>query len=173
MYLPQPLTPRFLQNERGLSLENIGLLGSAGSLGNSLVALVIGQFTARSGFLMVQVSVAVFSILLWRGTGLPWYMLGYFLLGGFRSARSMIYAQIRPLIHPAQMGLAYGVAETFSALGIMLAPLLAGLLYTRDPVLVYPVSLGLLVLTLIVSGMLAPRHEIKEELPAMPAPPEL
>ena len=130
MYLPQPLTPRFLQNERGLSVESIGLLGSVASLGNSLAALGVGQFAAYSGFLLIQLTVAAFSVLLWKGFGLPWYILGYFLLGGYRSARSVIYAQIRPLIHPAQMGLAYGIAETFSAFGVMLAPLLAGVLYS-------------------------------------------
>jgi len=163
MYLPQPLAPRFLQNERGLSLENIGLLGSAGSLGNSLLALLLGQFAARSGFLLAQFLVAAFSVLLWKGTGLPWYALGYFLLGGYRSARSLIDALIRPLIHPVQMGLAYGVAETFSSLAIMLAPLLAGVLYTRDPALVYPVSLGLLGGILVISGIFAPRQTVSAE----------
>ncbi len=173
MYLPQPLTPRFLQNERGLSLENIGLLGSVGMLGNSLAALVVGQFAARSGFLLIQLTVAAFSLLLWKGFGLPWYILGYFLLGGYRSARSVIYAQIRPLIHPAQMGLAYGVAETFSALGVVLAPLLAGVLYTRDPALVYPVSIGLIGLVVILSAAFAPREKVKEEIATVSVPPEL
>jgi len=104
MYLPQPLTPRFLQNERGLSLESIGLLGSVGNLGNTLLALALGQIAARSGFLLAQVSVAAFALLLWKGSGLGWYAMGYFLLGGFRSARSLIYAQVRPLIHPARWG---------------------------------------------------------------------
>jgi len=173
MYLPQPLTPRFLENERGLSLGSIGLLGSIGGLGNTLLALVLGHFAARSGFLLAQVSVAAFSILLWKGTGLPWYALAYFLLGGFRSARSLVFAQIRPLIHSAQMGLAYGVAETFNSLAIMLAPLLAGVLYTRDPALVYPVSVGLIGVTLLVSGIFAPRQKIKEEAPVVFLPPEL
>src|SRR5664280_1159301 len=157
MYLPQPLTPRFLQNERGLSLESIGLLGSIGSLGNTLLALALGQIAARSGFLLAQVSAAFFSLLLWKGTGLGWYALGYFLLGGFRSARSLIYAQVRPLIHPAQMGLAYGVAETASALAVMLAPLLAGVLYTQDPVRVYWISAGMIAVMVVVSGIFAPR----------------
>ena len=47
MYLPQPLTPRFLQNERGLSLENIGLLGSIGSLGNAVLASCWHRFRWR------------------------------------------------------------------------------------------------------------------------------
>jgi len=173
MYLPQPLTPRFLQNERGLSVESIGLLGSVGSLGNSLAALLVGQFAARTGFLLIQLTVAVFSLLLWKGLGLPWYILGYFLLGGYRSARSVIYAQIRPLIHPAQMGLAYGIAETFSSLGVMLAPLLAGLLYTQDPARVYPVSIGLIGFMLVVSGVLSPRETGSEEIRPVALPPEL
>lgn len=172
MYLPQPLTPRFLQNERGLSLESIGILGSAGSLGNSLAALLVGQFSARTGFLLIQLSVAAFSLLLWKGFGLPWYMAGYLLLGGFRSARSVVYAQIRPLIHPAQMGLAYGIAETFNTLGIVLAPLLAGVLYTREPTLVYPVSIGLIGVMLVVTGVFSPKEKGNEEA-VVPLPPEL
>ena len=158
MYLPQPLTPRFLQNERGLSLESIGLLGSIGGLGNAVLALLLGQIAARGGFLLAQVSVAAFALLLWKGSGLGWYALGYFLLGGFRTARSLIYAQVRPLIHPAQMGLAYGITETSSALAVMLAPLLAGVLYTQDPARVYWVSAGLIGVMLVVSGIFAPRE---------------
>ena len=163
MYLPKPLTPRFLQNERGLSLQSIGLLGSIGNLGNTLLALLLGQIAARSGFLLAQVSVAVFSLLLWKGTGLGWYALGYFLLGGFRSTRSLIYAQVRPLIHPAQMGLAYGVAETASALAVMLAPLLAGVLYTQDPGRVYWVSAGMIAVMMVVSGIFAPRPTMENK----------
>jgi hypothetical protein len=172
MYLPQPLTPRFLQNERGLSLESIGLLGSIGSLGNALLALMLGQIAARSGFLLAQVSVAAFSLLLWKGTGLGWYGLGYFLLGGFRSARSLIDAQIRPLIHPAQMGLAYGVAETFSSLAIMLAPLLAGLLYSQDPGRMYWVSAGMIAVMVVVSGLFTPREAGRGENTFIIAPPK-
>jgi MFS family permease len=163
MYLPQPLTSKFLQNERGLSLATIGLLGSVGSFGNAVLNLVLGQFAARAGFLVAQVSVALFSLLLWRGVGVPWYALGYFLLGGFRAARSFIYAQIRPLIHPAQMGLAYGVAETFTSLAMTLAPLLAGVLYMRVPILVYPVSLALVAIMCLVSAVFTPRHSIEEK----------
>jgi MFS family permease len=160
MYLPQPLTPKFLQNERGLSLGSIGLLGSVGSFGNAALNLVLGQYTARSGFLLAQVSVAAFSLLLWKGSGVPWYALGYFLLGGYRAARSFIYAQARPLVHPAQMGLAYGVAETFNSLSMTLAPLVAGVLYTRAPVVVYPVSLGLVGVVILLSITFTPHPPV-------------
>jgi MFS family permease len=163
MYLPQPLAARFLQNERGMSLENIGLIGSIGSLGNTLLALLFGQLPARLGILLAQVSVAAFSVLIWKGSGLGWYALGYFLLGGYRSSRSLIFAMVRPLIHPAQMGLAYGVTETFNSLAVVLAPLLAGLLYSPQPELVYPVSLGLLAGTLLLAGLLLPRTKTSPE----------
>lgn len=162
MYLPQPLTPKFLQNERGLSLGSIGLLGSVGSFGNAALNLILGQFAARTGFLLAQVLVAFFSLLLWKGMGVPWYALGYFLLGGYRAARSFIYAQARPLVHPAQMGLAYGVAETFNALSMTLAPLLAGVLYTHAPIVVYPVSLGLVGVAILLTIACAPRQPVEE-----------
>ena len=172
LYLPQPLTPKFLQDVRGLSLESIGLLGSAASLGNAVLNLWLGMFAARTGFLLAQVSVAAFSLLLWKATGLPWYALGYFLLGGYRACRSLIYAQIRPLIHQAQMGLAYGVAETFSSLGAMLSPLLAGLLYTQQPVIVYPVSLVLIAVGVILSLVFSPRDKA-EKVVTISLPPEI
>ena len=71
------------------------------------------------------------------------------------------------------MGLAYGIAETFNSLTMVLAPLLAGVLYTRNPALVYPVSVSLIGVTLLVSGVFAPREKVKEESPAIFLPPEL
>ena len=169
MYLPQPLTPKFLGQERGLSLSAIGLLGSINGLGNALFNLFLGQFSARIGLVLVQVCVMGFSLLIWRGSGLPWYALGYFLLGGYRTARSLIYALIRPMIHSAQMGLAYGVAETSSSLAVMLAPLLAGVLYIREPGLVYPVSVGLMGIAILVTIAFAPRQPIEEPAAAIPS----
>jgi len=162
-YLPQPLTARFLENERALSLGKIGLLGSVNGLGNALFNLFLGQFAARTGLILVQFCVMAFSLLIWRGTGLGWYAAGYFLLGGFRTARSFFFAEVRTLIHSAQMGIAYGVSETFNALAVVLAPLLAGVLYTCDPALVYPSAIGLVAIALIVSLIFMPRE--KSETP--------
>lgn len=169
LYLPQPLTPRFLQNERGLSLEAIGWLGSAGSLGNASMNLILGQFAASTGFLAAQLTTAVFSLLMWKGTGTPSYALGYFLLGGYRAARSFIYAQVNPLVHPTQMGLAYGFVETFNSLSMTLAPLLAGFLYTQAPDKVYPISILLMGVTVIITLLFAPRPTVKEAAVAGPS----
>jgi MFS family permease len=160
LYLPQPLTSRFLQNEHGLSLSAIGLLGSVNGLGNALLSLGLGQLSAQVGLGLIQACVALFSLLIWRGSGLGWYEAGYFLLGGYRAARPFLLSVARGLIPPEQMGLAYGITETFNSLATALAPLLAGVVYTLNPDGVYLLAILLCGIMLIVSmglGLLARR----------------
>ena len=161
LYLPQPLSPNFLQNERGITLNQMGLIGSLGNLGNVVFNLALGQLNARLGFLLGQAFVALFALFLWKGTGQAWYMLAYFLLGGFRAARMLVFAQVRGLIHEAQMGLAYGMTEAWNSLALIIAPLLAGFLYDRDPASVYPLGLLLIGIGIIISLIFAPRDERK------------
>lgn len=163
-YLSQPLTPNFLQNERGLSLSQIGLLGTLGGIGNVVLSLQLGQLKARTGYLLAQASVFLFALLIWQGIGVPLYGLAYFLLGGFRAARSLATAQIRPLIHESQMGLAYGIADTALNSTMVIAPLLAGFLYQTRPDLVYPIALVLLFIVMIASYFLAPHEEPQNTL---------
>ena len=159
MFVPQPLSPNFLQNERGISLSQMGLIGSVGSLGNVAFNLILGQINVRLGFVIGQVCMVLFALLLWKGNGQAWYMLGYFLMGGFRAARMLAMAQVRVLIHQAQMGLAYGMTETGGSLAMILAPLLAGYLYDRDPASIYPLSLLLITIGVIISILFAPRDK--------------
>lgn len=161
MYLPQPLSPIFLQNERGISLSQMGLIGSVGSLGNVVFNLILGQLNARLGFVLGQALVALFALVIWKGTGMPLYMLAYFLLGGFRTVRMLTFAQVRGLIHQAQMGLAYGIAETISALAMILAPLLAGYMYENDPASTYTLSLLLIPAAITVSLIFSPRKRLQ------------
>jgi DHA1 family multidrug resistance protein-like MFS transporter len=160
MYIAQPLTPNFLSGERGLSLSQTGLIFTIGALGNSLLALAFSRVKPRRGFLFTQGLVALFALLMWRGSALPVFMIGYFLLGGFRAARPMALAQVRELVHDSQMGLTYGTMETVSAIIFILTPPLAGFLYERGPVLVYPIAVGLIAASIIVSYVFSPRKEI-------------
>lgn len=153
MYLPQPLAPNFLQNQRGLSLIQIGQLYSIGGIGIVVLNLILGQLEARLGFLIGQLAVGLYAVLLWKGTSLPWFAGAYFLLGGFRTARSLATAQIRSLVHQINMGLAYGLAETSSAFATILAPLLAGYLYERNPVWIFPLSAGIIVLSVLIGAI--------------------
>ena len=158
LYLSQPLTPNFLQSERGLSLGQIGLLGTIAVLGNAVITFAFGSwFSARRGMLVGQVLTALFALLIWRTTAFPLYALAFFILGGFRAVRPMASAQVRDLVHESQMGLAFGMNETVGALALTLAPIAAGVLYTFAPDLMYPVSLVAIGVAFVLMLIFAPR----------------
>jgi MFS family permease len=165
MYLPQPLTPNFLQNERGVSFTQIGLLGSVGGFGNVAFNLLLGHLNPRLGFILGQGFVGLAALAFWWGNLPVWYALGYFMFGGYRVARLLVFAQVRAFIHQAQMGLAYGFTETVNSLGVILSPLLAGYLYEQDPALIYPLTLGLILFAILVSMILMPYPAQPEHIP--------
>ena len=157
MYLSQPLTPNFLEGVRGLSLSETGIIFTAGALGNSLMAILFSRVYPRRGFLFAQALVILFAFFIWKGTTLPVFVLGYFLLGGFRAGRPMVMAQARELVHDSQMGVTYGIMETISAVIFVLTPPLAGILFERDPMIVYPLSIGLIAVSILISYLFSPR----------------
>jgi MFS family permease len=157
MYLPQPLTPNYLSNQGGYDLSQIGLLFSVSSIGVVILNLVLGSMPALTGFLLGQAAVIVFTLILWRTSGLAWYLLGFFMLGGFKTARNLGMAQVRELAPSSKMGLAYGFGETVGSSAVILAPIAAGFLYTQNPVLMYAVGFGLLVLSIFVSAQFSPK----------------
>jgi MFS family permease len=160
MYLAQPLTPNFLEGVRGLSLSETGIIFTAGALGNSLMAMMFSRAQPRRGFLLAQALVILFAALIWKGTSLPVFALGYFLLGGFRAGRPMVMAQARELVHDSQMGVTYGIMETINAIIFILTPPLAGMLFERDPMFVYPLAIGLIAASILVSYLFSPRKVI-------------
>ncbi|OGO67005.1 MAG: hypothetical protein A2029_16775 [Chloroflexi bacterium RBG_19FT_COMBO_47_9] len=163
MYLAQPLSSNYLQNQQHLSLEAIGILGSISSLGIVVLNLGLGNLKAQLGYLLAQLSVALFALILWRGTSFPWFCLGYFLVGGYRSSRSLATALIKNLVHQSRMGLAYGITETVGASAIILAPPVAGFLYQINPSLMYIVGFILIVISILISARFIPRPGISVE----------
>lgn len=151
MYLPQPLSPNYLQNIHSLDLGQIGQLLSVGSIGIVVLNLVLGQLAVRTGLILSQVVVAGFAVFLWLGAGFPWFAVGFFLLGGYRVAANLVNAEVRELVTPANMGLAFGVAAGVSMLATVIAPPIAGFLFKQNPVWMYPVSLVMIVLSLALS----------------------
>ncbi len=158
--LPQPLTANFLQNQRGLHLGSIGQLGAIGALGSVLMMLAFGNLPAGTAMMIGQGGLALFALLIWGGAGFIWYGLGYLFLGGYRLCRAMTVALVQPVVRERQVGLAFGMVESINALAFMVAPVLAGFLYDWRPASIYPVSLGVLVLALLVSrGYFNGRHK--------------
>lgn len=155
-FLSQPLTPNFLHNEHSLSLSWIGPLYALSGVGTVTLNLILGFLPARTGFLIAQAAVGIFALILWRASGLPAYMVGFLLLGGFKTTRALASAQVRTLVHQASMGLAYGLTETVSSTATILAPILAGFLYAREPMWIYIASIGLIVVSILVSARFSP-----------------
>ena len=163
MYLPQPLTPNFLQNQRQLSLDQLGIVFAAGSLGNVLLNLILGRMNTLRGLILSHFSVALFALAMWRGFGFPWYIMGYFLLGGYRVARSLLIAQVGDFVPLANMGLAYGVAEAMSSTAIIIVSPLAGYLYDLNPEMIYPLTIVILAGSLLLSSFYIPRLSTRTE----------
>jgi MFS family permease len=150
-YLPQPLTPNFLQNQHHLSLAVIGWMGAIGYLGNAVLTISLGSLNAVAGFLIGQLLVGLSALILWRGDNTFWFSMAYFSLGGFRLLRSMALAYSRSIIHAADTGLAFGIIETSNYIAVILAPTLAGFLYDYNPRSVYVVSLGLIGVVFLIN----------------------
>jgi MFS family permease len=79
------------------------------------------------------------------------YALAYFLVGGYRVTRSLAIAQTRMLVSQTKMGLGYSITETVSSSAIILSPILAGFLFEINPVLMYPISICLILISLVFS----------------------
>jgi len=159
VYLPQPLTPNFLQSERQLDLTQIGTLGSIGGVGNVVFNFLLGMLEARTGFLIGQLGVLSYAIILWKGSGFGWFAIAYFMLGGFRALRGLGIAQVRPLVHESQMGLAYGIAETVGAATLFIIPPIAGYIYSLNPIMIYPIALIAIVIGFIISAIFTPHSK--------------
>jgi MFS family permease len=165
LYLSWPLTPNFLHSVRAVSLGQIGILGTFNALGGVALNLALGRLSPRRGYLIGQFATGASVMLLWRMAGMPWFALGYFLAGSLRPTRSMVTAQVETLVSRAEIGTAYGIAESVQSVSLFLAPILAGVLFEVDPALPFPVSLAVIVVMLGLTFRLAPR-----ERPAGSAP---
>lgn len=160
LYLPQPLTQNFLQNERGVPFFVLGQLISARSVGVVVLNLLLGHFSPRFSLVAAQLGMALFNLLIWQGNGFPFYLAAYFLLGSFLTTRNLVIAQSRTLVHAAQMGTAYGLLEAVMSLAYVLAPPLAGLLYEWQPEAVYPLSFGLTILGVLAYIIFSPVRQV-------------
>ncbi|MBA4385435.1 MAG: hypothetical protein C0410_11915 [Anaerolinea sp.] len=146
--VPQQLTSMYLQNIKHLSTQQIGMMGTVSGIVTALMMLVLGNLNPSIGMFIGQVMISSFAILMWRGKGLFAFFAGYALIGGYRLYRVMALAYSRSLVQEGNVGLAYGLVDTGNALAMIAAPLLAGLLFDIQPVAVYTVSLGMLVITM-------------------------
>lgn len=160
MYLAQPLSSNYLQNQQHLLFNSIGILGSISSIGIVILNLGLGSLKPRLGYLLGQISVSMFALILWQSTSFPWFCLAYFLLGGYRITRSLATAQTRYLVPQSRMGLAYGITETVGTSALILSSPLAGFLYKINPSLMYIVGFCLIAVSFLISIRFIPRQNV-------------
>ncbi len=172
-YLPQTLTPNYLQNQQGLDFSQIGQLGSLGSLGIVVMMLALGSLAPWIGLLVGQIFVNLFALLLWHGSGFIGFAIGYLFIGGYRLSRLMILAYTRPVVPIGQTGTAFGLIELVNGTALFMAPILGGWLYSNQPASLYTCSLlagiGAFLLNLVFlpavhrtaasNSIIAPRQE--------------
>ncbi len=150
-YLPQPLSPNYLQNQKLLNLSTIGFLFFVNGGGIVTFNLFLGTFSPFVGILASQFFIVLFSFLLINATSLPLFAFAFFILGSHRAAHTISIAQLRNYIKPESMGLAYGFAESAFALAMILASFYAGYLYESNPTAMYSTSLLLTAIALILT----------------------
>jgi MFS family permease len=151
-YLPYPLAPNYLQNQKQVSLGELGWLAAIGSLGSAVILLALGRMKPGLAFVAGQFIMLLFAALLLFGDSLVWFGAAYFFLGGFRLVRSISAALGRSIVKGSEMGLAFGLIETFNGGAFILAPILAGQLYSIDPTLVFKVALAGILVSMGIFG---------------------
>jgi MFS family permease len=156
-YLPEPLTPNFLQTQHGLDVETIGQLGSIANLGSAVIILTLGGLKSYTGILVGQVFTLFFAILMWQGNGFITFAAGYFFRSGNRLTMTMFNAFARPLIHAEETSIAYGYIYFINAIGFILAPATAGVLFDVKPVLIYIVPLLLIGFVFLMNLFILPK----------------
>jgi MFS family permease len=162
MFIGQPLAPNFLQNTAGWSVERIGLLGSLSALGVTFLSPALGRWSAhhkQSGLWVAQALVwCSFALLLIGAGGRPGLVyLAFLLRSGYAACRNLTNAVIAERIPAENRGLAFGLAEASVASAQMVAPYLAGLLYSRLPAAPMWAGLALIPVGMLISTLLGTR----------------
>lgn len=133
--LGQVLLPKFLRDTRGVSLGQLGWLGTLATAGIVVFQLALGRLRAeRPVALWLAQGLAFSALLIWTTTtGLPGIGLAYFIHGGDRVVRPLLMGRLARQLDAATLSLGYGFFETALRLGLALSPLAAGWLYVRAP----------------------------------------
>jgi MFS transporter, ACS family, glucarate transporter len=139
------LLPNFLNEERGLSLTRIGLLGSVGYAAGFGIGLLVSHWKPLTqpflglafclalitGSFVIFLSSSLFAIIL----------IGYMLRTAMGPAWSLMAAAVAEVTPERMRGRAYGLCELGAGMGDVTAPIVAGQVYGVSPYLTLWVAL--------------------------------
>ena len=162
MVFTQNFTSVFLTDLRQINIQQIGYLGTIGSVGNVVLALTLGHLPAKIGYLIGFPFTFLFPLLILNGKEFIWYGFAYFAFGGYRLSRSMLLAFSRQFIQARDTGLAYGVIETTNGLAMILAPPLCGIVYNQNPTSIFWIAAIGLVIFGILNVIFLPKSRERE-----------
>jgi MFS family permease len=166
--LGQVMAPKFLADVRGLSIGQIGWLGTVGSVGIIVLSLLFGQLRVeRPWSLVLSQAVAIVASLILLTTPLmPFMMLAYFVHGSNRLIRPFMIGRLARSLDQATLSFGYGFYETAMRLGLAVAPYAAGLLYARAPALPLAVGALCVALTLALTFTLPAVRQVSQPVAA-------
>lgn len=146
MYLAYPLIPNYLQDVRGLTFSQIGLLYSVGALGTTVLNVLLGRASPRWS-LPAALALYMLAVLgVWLAAALPLLALAFFVTGAYQVARTLGLARVAGVVAGPRQGLAFGIVETLLSAAMGLSAWAAGGLYPLNAAhnLPFVVTLALL-----------------------------
>lgn len=168
IYMPYDFAPKFLREVKAIDLEQIGWLGTLNAIGGFTLNQYLGRRPPRRGMVLAIGLTVVQVFIMLQFSWIGWFALAYYLRGGVNAIRSLISALVTRIVKPSQLGIAFGLSETVSTAGDVVAPLLAGQFYAIAPHLPFTVALILSPIVAVLVWLFAPRHESQPVTPPVP-----
>lgn len=142
---------KYLQDVYHLNNSRIGLLMSMMALGSFLWNLWLGPRLAWQSFVMAILLTGFSYALLISNAHWIVLVLACFLLGSWEVLRPVSSALITEYTTAGEQGFAFGIVDTLHALATLVAPAIAGIIYTLSPS--YPFILGIGIIPLVMLGV--------------------
>ena len=150
----------FVQDVDHGSDAAVGILGSCISFGEFALGIALGTINARLGrartLVVLQVAMALSLAAVLTIHRVPLLAPAFVLRGSIGAAATMVAAFLGGVLPARQQGAGFGLMESALQAGVMGAAYVGGLLYAGGPSRPFLVSLGMLVVTIGATILLAP-----------------
>jgi predicted MFS family arabinose efflux permease len=144
------LIPNYLEEVRGFTRSEIGILYSILGLGTVIANMIAGRVHRRWNYpLMLSILwLALFGV--WQGRAFPMAGMAFLGMGALWSARALSLPGIASTVKPGQRGLAFGAMDTLIAVALAGASQLAGVLYSSSEGHDLPFMVGLIGIPVLI-----------------------
>ncbi|RIK43378.1 MAG: hypothetical protein DCC55_05840 [Chloroflexi bacterium] len=153
----QILAPKFLQEVRGLTVNQIGWLGTASAVGVMVLSLALSRLRGegRPALILAQVAAWVGVAILAVTASFPALLFAFFIAGSNRLVRPPALVRFSRLLTPATMSFGMGLQQTASQVGLSLSPYVAGMLYAGNPAWPFFAGMAAIALTVVMTIQLS------------------